>query len=321
MGARSRLQIVGREGPLPAEEPASSAPPIVRKLLGAALLRHRSSAGLTGPQVVAAGRISSAPKLSRIENGGTNARFSEADVLGLLDLYGVPVDSEDHLSVMSRAQRVLAAGKPWWPSNKDVVAAAFNDLLHVEATASEIVTFEGNHIPGLLQSPAYMSAVLSVPYLDRVADAALLKQRKDVRLKRQEVLEPPSALEYTAIIDEAALWRPVGGKAVMLEQLRRLHARCERGGNVHIRVFPTKAWAEFPPLTTAMTLLKLPAQEGPSEMLYVEATNVSASWVEDEVRLAEHKASLLGVMRHSFGKAATLAFLEERIDELAGGGL
>lgn len=319
MGARPRpFEIVGGRGPHRTPEPASSAPPILRNLLGAALQRHRVDAGLTQPQVAALGGISSAPKLCRIEKGASNVRFDERDITRLLDLYGVP-DGEDRESVISRVHQILAIGNPRLPGSKGV-AAAFNELRYVEAVASKIVSFEGNNIPGLLQTTAYMNAVFAVPYLGRGTGdhGGLLEQRREVRTQRQQILEGSSAPEFTAIIDETALRRPIGGRAVMLEQLRRIYGRCERGGNVHVRVFPTEAWAECPPLTTAMTLLKLADPEGPPEMLYVEAMNVSATWVEDPVSLDEHKASLEGVFKHSLTKADTMRFLQERIDELAG---
>ncbi|MFF3432223.1 helix-turn-helix domain-containing protein [Streptomyces sp. NPDC002602] len=318
MGARPRpFEIVGGKGPDPILEPASSAPPILRNLLGAALQRHRAAACLTQPQVVALGGISSAPKLCRIENGATNVRFDEKDITELLDLYGVPA-GEERESVISRVHQILAIGNPRLPGSKGV-AAAFNELRYVEAIASKIISFEANNVPGLLQTTAYMNAVFAVPYLGRATTDhnSLLELRRQVRTQRQQILEGDSAPEFTAIIDEAALRRPIGGRAVMLEQLRRIYGRCERGGNVHVRVFPTAAWADCPPLTTAMTLLKLPEPEGPPEMLYVEAMNVSAMWVEDPVRLIEHKASLEGVFKHSLTKANTMRFLQARIDELA----
>ncbi|GGZ98965.1 transcriptional regulator [Streptomyces subrutilus] len=318
MGARPRpFEIVGGSGLGRTSEPAPSAPPILRNLLGAALQRHRTAAGLTQPQVVERGGISSASKLCRIENGATNVRFDEKDIVKLLNLYGVP-DGEERESVIARVHQILAVGKPRLPGSKGM-AAAFNELRYVEAVASKIVTFEANHVPGLLQTTAYMNAVFAVPDLGRetAGHSSRVELRREVRTQRQQILEGSSAPEFTAIIDEAALRRPIGGRAVMLEQLRRIYGRCERGGNVHVRVFPTEAWAHCPPLTTAMTLLKLSEPEGPPEMVYVEATNISAMWVEDQVRLIEHKASLEGVFKYSLTKANTMRFLQARIDELA----
>ncbi|MFD3720010.1 helix-turn-helix domain-containing protein [Streptomyces sp. NPDC058674] len=288
----------------------------MRRLLGAALVRHRTAYGLTGDDVVRAGAVSSPAKLSRIENGASNVRFSEDDIRRMLDLYEVPREGEEYRSVMMRAQLVLDTERPWWWRHKGVVAAAFSDLLHVEGRASEIQTYEGNYVPGLLQTTAYMNAVFEVPKLDEAGNRTELEQRRDVRKQRQQLLERTDPPEFTALIDEALLRRPFGGPAVMREQLRYLFSLCENRDRVHIRVFPTSAWGICPPLTTAMTLLKLPEAEGPSEMLYVEAANVTAVWVEERLRLEEHRASLHGVLQHALGKADTLRFLQARIDDL-----
>ncbi|MFK0202469.1 helix-turn-helix domain-containing protein [Streptomyces lavendulae] len=288
----------------------------MRRLFGAALHRHRSSAGLTGDDVVRAGAVSSAPKLSRIEKGASNVKFAEDDIMRMLELYKVARESEEYRSVMTRARFILDTQKPWWWSHKGVVAAAFSDLLHVESGASEIHTYEGNYVPGLLQTTAYMNAVFQVPQLGGTGTHDKLDQRKVVRRQRQELLERTHPPEFTALIDEALLRRPFGGAAVMREQLRYLYSMCENRDRVHIRVYPTSAWGVCPPLTTAMTLLKLPEPEGSSEMLYVEAANVTAVWVEEPVRLDEHRASLLGVRQHALGKADTLSFLQARIDDL-----
>ncbi|MER6393686.1 helix-turn-helix transcriptional regulator [Streptomyces sp. NPDC001523] len=288
----------------------------MRRLLGAALLRHRSSVGLTGDDVVGAGAVTSTAKLSRIENGGSNVKFTEADIMRMLELYEVPRDSEEYRSVMTRAQLVLDTQRPWWWAHKGVVAAAFSDLLHVESSAREICTYEGNYVPGLLQTTAYMNAVFAVPQLGLTDDTGQLEQRRKVRRQRQLLLERTSPPEFTAVIDEALLRRPFGGRAVMREQLRYLYSVCENRDWVHIRVFPTQAWGVCPPMTTAMTLLKLPESEGTSEMLYVEAANVTAAWVEEPAHLEQHKASLLGVLQHALTKAETLRFLQARIDDL-----
>ncbi|MEV6575725.1 helix-turn-helix transcriptional regulator [Streptomyces sp. NPDC051577] len=288
----------------------------MRRLLGAALKRHRNALGLTGDHVVSAGAVSSPAKLSRIENGASNVKFTEADIVRLLELYEVPRESEEHRSVMMRAQLILDTQQPWWWRHKGVVAAAFSDLLHIEGNASEIQTYEGSYVPGLLQTTAYMNAVFEVPKLDEAGDRTKLEQRREVRRQRQQLLERTDPPEFTALIDEALLRRPFGGPAVMREQLRYLFSLCENRERVHIRVFPSSAWGICPPLTTAMTLVKLPEPEGLSEMLYVEAANVTAVWVEDPPRLDEHRASLHGVRQHALSKADTLRFLQDRIDDL-----
>jgi DNA-binding XRE family transcriptional regulator len=96
-----------------------------------------------------------------------------------------------------------------------------------EAEASQIHTFQPLYIPGLLQSEGYMRA-----------GAVYSKNAESVitqRLARRDVLtrteDPP---HFFAVIDHAAIRRPVGGAKVMKEQLQHLLDMSELS-NVHIQ--------------------------------------------------------------------------------------
>jgi transcriptional regulator with XRE-family HTH domain len=84
-----------------------------------------------------------------------------------------------------------------------------------ESEASEIRTFEPLYIPGLLQTEGYIRATWR--------PQSLIEEKVAQRLARQDLLtredEPPHLF---AVIDQAALIRPVGGAKVMREQLRHL---------------------------------------------------------------------------------------------------
>lgn len=87
----------------------------------------------------------------------------------------------------------------------------------LERKASSLLTFEPLVIPGLLQTPDYARAVLRLgkePDMD-------LDAKVDDRVSRQGILDredrPPPLVH--AIMDEAAIRRPVGGKKTMSDQL------------------------------------------------------------------------------------------------------
>jgi transcriptional regulator with XRE-family HTH domain len=100
----------------------------------------------------------------------------------------------------------------------------------VEAVAAAIRWFESLVFPGLLQTEDYMRAIFSSPFGITPEE---IDERTADRLKRQEILtrEKPPAL--WVILDEAALYRPVGGRHVMLEQVNRL---VEAAGQPSIRI-------------------------------------------------------------------------------------
>ncbi len=91
----------------------------------------------------------------------------------------------------------------------------FRDWPPQEEKAAEIRNYEAMVIPGLLQTPDYVRALLG-------DDEAAVQARLD----RQAILTrkdpPPPMLRY--IIDEGALRREVGGAAVMRGQLDHLVA-------------------------------------------------------------------------------------------------
>ncbi|MGI5224229.1 helix-turn-helix domain-containing protein [Actinoallomurus sp. CA-142502] len=109
----------------------------------------------------------------------------------------------------------------------------FEQFLRYERRAKIIRAYEALVVTGLLQTPDYARALLIAGGVLDV-DAALNR-----RMERQLLLErrdPPVRL--SVLLDESILSRPVGGKAVMREQLAHLLKAGERP-NVSVRVVPT----------------------------------------------------------------------------------
>jgi hypothetical protein len=92
--------------------------------------------------------------------------------------------------------------------------------LGLEAAASVIRTFELQFVHGLFQTEAYARAVTLLGH--RAAPAEEIDRRVSLRLKRQDLLTSPEPPRVWAVIDEAALRRPVGGGMVMRGQLDHL---------------------------------------------------------------------------------------------------
>ncbi|MFB7465004.1 Scr1 family TA system antitoxin-like transcriptional regulator [Streptomyces sp. NPDC056224] len=76
-------------------------------------------------------------------------------------------------------------------------------------------------IPGLLQTPAYARAVIAgtIPH----ATAEQAATRLEVRMRRQDRLRAQrNPLRLWVVLDESALWRVVGSREAMREQLDHL---------------------------------------------------------------------------------------------------
>jgi transcriptional regulator with XRE-family HTH domain len=215
-------------------------PVVPRRRLGAELRALREQAGLTIEEVAKALECS-VSKVSRLETGrGIPYR---RDVRDLLDRYGITDQAR-----RDRLMRWVREGnrQGWWDNYSDVLASDSGDPLlrsadklaryvALEQDASEVRSFETIVLHGLLQTADYARAILNT--LGTV-DPAVIEHLVEFRLRRQRRLyadEDP--LIVNMVLDEAVLYRPVGGAQVMRGQLSRLLTDSQRP-NVTLRVLP-----------------------------------------------------------------------------------
>ncbi|MEU9883891.1 helix-turn-helix transcriptional regulator [Sphaerisporangium sp. NPDC051011] len=204
----------GDEAPLNmmARERGSST--VLRILLGSQLRRRRESRNIT---LEAAGHSirASHSKISRMELGRVSFRLR--DVADLLTLYGVTDETEREalLSLVAQANR-----PGWWHNFDDVLPNWFEAYVGLEEAATRIRSYEVQFVPGLLQTEAYARAVVMLGHPDCAEDE--LQRRVDLRMARQKLLERANPPHLWAVIDEAALRRPLGGPDVMRGQIKHL---------------------------------------------------------------------------------------------------
>lgn len=87
----------------------------------------------------------------------------------------------------------------------------------VEPQAVILQSWDPLLIPGLLQTPEYARAIFSP-----MAPADQVEERVEARTRRLHIFDRPSPPVFLALIDEGVLHRPVGGPAVLVQQLRHL---------------------------------------------------------------------------------------------------
>ncbi len=204
-------------------------PTVLRIVLGTHLRRLRQAAGIT--REAAGDHIrGSHAKISRLELGRVSSK--ERDISDLLTLYHV-TDEERRADFLALARQ---AGMPgWWQQYGDVLSHWFETLIGLEEAASLIRTYEVQFVPGLLQTEGYARAVTQLGY--PTAPERDNERRVELRIARQRLLDGPQAPKLWAVVDEAALRRPLGGPEAMREQLEHLVTMAERP-NITLQVAP-----------------------------------------------------------------------------------
>ncbi|MFF5215997.1 helix-turn-helix domain-containing protein [Micromonospora sp. NPDC000442] len=242
-----------------AEEGPAAGPTVLRMLLGAQLRRLRESQGVTRESAGWEIR-SSESKISRMELGRVG--FKERDVADLLTLYGVTAEQE-RAALLKLARDANNPG--WWHRYGDVLPGWFQSYLGLEAAAALIRSYEVQFVPGLLQTPEYARAVVLLGH--STAGPEEIDRRVDLRMRRQELLSRPRPPRLWAVVDEAALRRPIGGPEVMRGQLEAL-LRATRTPNVRLQVIPFAAGGHAA-AGGAFTILRFGDQDLP-DIVYIE---------------------------------------------------
>ncbi|MBU7598827.1 helix-turn-helix domain-containing protein [Streptomyces sp. P38-E01] len=204
-------------------------PTVLRIVLGTHLRRLREASHITREAAGDAIRGSHA-KISRLELGRVG--YKERDVADLLTLYGVH-DAAQREEFLTLARHANNPG--WWHKYSDVLPGWLETLLGLEEAASVIRTYEMQFVPALLQTPEYARAVCELAH--PAATPEETERRVGLRMRRQDLLRRPEGPRLWAVIDEAALRRPLGGRAVMRGQFEHLQRLAEHP-RVTIQIAP-----------------------------------------------------------------------------------
>ncbi|GAA2927457.1 Scr1 family TA system antitoxin-like transcriptional regulator [Kitasatospora cinereorecta] len=254
-----------------------------RAFYGAELRRLREAAGLSqnelGERVFCSGTYIGLFEAAE--------RRPQAEISRALDeLLG----SGEHLQRLCRLARTSK------------VAGYFADAAELQQRAVSIAEYSSMVIPGLLQTESYARALTRAahPY----SSGEIIDGHVRTRMERGSLLDSPTPPVLWVIVHEAALRVPVGGDAVIAEQLDHLHTQGSTRPRVVIQVLPFSAGAN-PLLDTAVTLMHF-ADAPPAA--YTESA-YSGELVEDTA-LVEHISSAYDLARASaFSPEASLSLI------------
>lgn len=284
----------------------SATPALCRLQLGRELRKLRAAAGLTSTQVVRK-LICSPSKLTRLETG-ENAVVETADVMALCEIYGARPEVRELLIGYAALTKTR---KDWWqsPEYRPAISPTFKAYLGLEATAEALQTYQGEFVPGLLQTEDYVRSIIHELRTDGLP-ADEIDRLVAVRMTRQDVLRrPEQPLRFAAIVNESVLRRQVGGSAVMRGQIEHLIEMASQPA-VRVQVVPFKAGAHAG-MDGAFTLLRY---EDASPIVYLENLG-GASVVRRRADVAQYEEAFTDLQILAVGPQESLGMIKEAIKE------
>lgn len=281
---------------------AGEGPTVRRRRLGLELKKAREAAGMT-QEVVSAHFEWHSAKLTRIETARVSV--TARDVKDMLVLYGV-TDSDYIQAMQALARR--SKERSWWTDYKDILRGSFIGL---EAEATSERNWEPIIVPGLLQTEAYMRALMVAG--SRLRPVQDVDRRVALRLKRQERLtDATDPLHLSAILDGSVLRRGVGGAEVMRGQLARL-AEVAELPTVNLQVLPLDA-GEHPLMGGPAVLLEFP-DAAELDVVYMEG--IAGEYSEGEpAEVARYRRVFERLSATALNRRDTLKAITDALGEL-----
>jgi transcriptional regulator with XRE-family HTH domain len=188
----------------------ATSPTVRQRQLGMRLRGIRNERGLN-VEDVALELLCSPSKISRLETATRAPNLR--DIRDLCRVY--KLDEATAQELMDLARKAKEPG--WWNQYGDLRLSPYIGL---EQDASAITAFATFYIPALLQTEEYASAIIRgiAPKMD----PAVFKERVEVRLRRQQILDMDPPPRYRVYVDEAVLHRPTGDPHVMMAQIDKV---------------------------------------------------------------------------------------------------
>ncbi len=180
-----------------------------------------------------------------------------SDIRDLLRIYGVEEADRDEIEELAMRARV----RPWW---RDYPEIYDNEFPGFENDAGSISVFMPLTLPGLLQTTAYIEALMRTAARPPVWQRRALESRQ----RRQEILDRAdgTAPRLVGVITEASLLYRWGTNEERREQIEHL-AEMNRRPNVELRI---QRFDDGPPQGTfsSINIFGLPA--GDPTLVYLE---------------------------------------------------
>lgn len=279
-----------------------------KRKLGRYLADLREQAGFK-PEAVAQLLRKTTSTVSRIENGHSLCDFGA--LTAMLGFYQANASQRKHAEDLWEEARQDAASL----EHSTAMPPKYRAFVKAWNEAKSARTLHQTLMPGPLQTPAYRAAIYRATsrfiadHADTERDAVSMEHRK----KR---LHGTAALAFTALLDEAAVRRSIGGPAVMAEQLRYLLALSELP-NLTIRVVPFGA-GEYGVMSGAVTILGFDQPDDGPDAVYLEYPG-GGEWIEKANDVAKFAATFDDALSLALTVEESAALIREGAENLEQG--
>ncbi|MFJ8595673.1 helix-turn-helix domain-containing protein [Streptomyces sp. NPDC093598] len=251
----------------------AGSPTARRRRLSIELKKLREKSALTCAQVGEAMDWSGS-KVNRMETG--SGRVQPSDIDALCRFYDTSDELREFLKALARQAKV----RGWWQVHGAGVPEWFNIYIGLEQEASTFRQYQCEVVPGLMQTDVYAAELHKAGAHMSVEDIA---KAVHVRMERQTMLRQADAPDAWFIVNEGALRRVIGDRALMREQLERVLETAELP-TVTLQVLPFDAGTC--PTTGSFTMLGFPAPEDP-DVVYRDGIT-DAVYLEGEHHVREY---------------------------------
>jgi transcriptional regulator with XRE-family HTH domain len=218
------------------------------------LIALRERKGLTPQDVVRLLEFAKST-MYRIETGQQTPKGR--NLRALLALYEATDQERDRVIQLAKADN----GEGGWLHAYEVTTEEYAQYISLEEDVTALYSYEPLLISGLLQTEDYARAVIQgmLPW----ASSDEIERKVEVRTQRQRQAFL-RGVNLKVVVDEAALWRVIGGPAVMQAQLRALRTPRPK---IEVRVIPFGAGAH-PGIVGPFVLMEFDDDVG--DLVYVE---------------------------------------------------
>ncbi|HEY7144018.1 MAG TPA: helix-turn-helix transcriptional regulator [Streptosporangiaceae bacterium] len=225
-----------------------------------------------------------------------------SDIRDLLRIYEVEPAEQEELEELA----MRARARPWW---RDYPEVFDNEFAGFESDASSIRVFMPLVLPGLLQTPDYVDALV------RTGARSPVWRRRAVesRLRRQEILNrgDDTTPKLKAVITEASLMYRWGSRAERRDQLAHLADLSIRPG---IQLY-LQRFADGPPQGVFSTINIFDFPGGEPSLVYTE-TDYMIQEVSDSEEVARYVEAFDRTVDAALEPADTTIYLKQFAERL-----